>query len=138
MKCKDCEYFHIIQEPLRGTGGLVDMGKVECKKYNKVIDFANNGKLNKLECMDADFISQEDIDTAINMEFDYITKYDKYVTPVYTDSAMIKILKQVRSDILAFKEDAEIRYGHQLGFDKIYAYERCLNVIDTKIKELEV
>lgn len=46
------------------------------------------------------------------------------------------ILREIRQEIVGFRDDAEIRYGHQLGFDKIYAYERCIDLIDGKIKEL--
>lgn len=46
------------------------------------------------------------------------------------------VLRELRQEIVGFRDDAEIRYGHQLGFDKIYAYERCIDLIDTKIKEL--
>ena len=48
----------------------------------------------------------------------------------------IEILQEIRQEIVGFRDDAEIRYGHQLGFDKIYAYERCIDLIDVKIKEL--
>lgn len=50
MKCKDCEYFHIRQEPLRTPGTLWDLGLAECQKYDLVIDFADHGKLDKMEC----------------------------------------------------------------------------------------
>lgn len=46
------------------------------------------------------------------------------------------ILREIRQEIVGFRDDAEIRLGHQLGFDKIYAYERCIDLIDGKIKEL--
>ena len=46
------------------------------------------------------------------------------------------VLREIRQEIAEFRNDAEIRYGHQLGFDKIYAYERCIDLIDSKIKEL--
>ena len=45
------------------------------------------------------------------------------------------VLREIRQEIVGFRDDAEIRYGHQLGFDKIYAYERCIDLIDGKIKE---
>lgn len=46
------------------------------------------------------------------------------------------VLREIRQEIAGFRDDAEIRYDHQLGFDKIYAYERCIDLIDSKIKEL--
>ena len=50
MKCKDCEHFHVRQEPLRTPGKLWDLGLAECQKYNLVVDFADHSKLDKLEC----------------------------------------------------------------------------------------
>lgn len=49
MKCKDCEHFHIRQEPLPNHH---DAGLAECKKYNLVTEFYNHGKLNRLTCDD--------------------------------------------------------------------------------------
>ena len=49
MKCKDCEYFHIRQEPLPNH---YDTGLAERRKYNLVTEFFNHGKLNRLECVD--------------------------------------------------------------------------------------
>ena len=52
------------------------------------------------------------------------------------ENVPIELLQEIRQEIAGFRDDAEIRYGHQLGFDKIYAYERCIDLIDGKIKEL--
>ena len=49
MKCKDCENFHIRQEPLPHH---YDTGLAECKKHHLVIDFYNHGKINRLECVE--------------------------------------------------------------------------------------
>lgn len=49
--CKDCEYFHIRQEPLKRH---FDAGVAECKKHNLVIDFFNYEKLNKLKCVEVE------------------------------------------------------------------------------------
>ena len=47
------------------------------------------------------------------------------------------VLQEIRQEIAGLRDDAESRYGHLLlGFDKIYAYERCIDLIDGKIKEL--
>ena len=54
MNCKDCEHFHIRQEPLRTPGKLWDMGLAECKKHNVVADFANETKLNRLKCVESE------------------------------------------------------------------------------------
>ena len=52
MNCEKCEHFHILQEPLRTTGGIYDLGKAECKKHNLVVDFLNHGKFKRLKCPD--------------------------------------------------------------------------------------
>jgi hypothetical protein len=52
MKCKDCPYFAITQDPIRTTGNLWDLGLAKCKKYNLVVDWANKSKLNALECVE--------------------------------------------------------------------------------------
>lgn len=49
MKCIECEFFHIRQEPLPNH---MDTGLAECRKHNLVTDFYNHGKLNKLECVE--------------------------------------------------------------------------------------
>jgi len=49
MKCVDCEYFHIRQEPLPHH---YDTGLAECRKYNLVTDFYNHGKFERLTCED--------------------------------------------------------------------------------------
>lgn len=49
MKCKDCEYFHIKQEPLPEH---YDHGLVECRKYSLVTTFYNHGELNRLVCVE--------------------------------------------------------------------------------------
>ena len=52
MKCRDCEHFKVLYEPIRTKGGYYDLGKAECKKHDMVVDFMNYGKLNKLECVE--------------------------------------------------------------------------------------
>lgn len=54
MKCKECEHFHIRQEPLGSLGDYYDLGLAECKKYNLVTDFLNHGKFNRLYCVEND------------------------------------------------------------------------------------
>lgn len=49
MKCIDCEYFHIRQEPLNNH---YDTGLAECRKHNLVVDFYNHRKLNQLTCVE--------------------------------------------------------------------------------------
>ena len=38
-------------------------------------------------------------------------------------------IDNIRTEIEQMKEKAEINYGHQLSFDKIYAYNKCLEII---------
>jgi len=49
MKCTDCEYFHIMYEPLPSH---YDTGAAECRKHDLITDFYNHEKLNKLECVE--------------------------------------------------------------------------------------
>lgn len=62
--------------------------------------------------------------------------YSQMISDSVKYAKMKEILQEIRQEIVGFRDDAEIRYGHQLGFDKIYAYERCIDLIDGKIKEL--
>ena len=52
MKCWDCDYFKIIQEPLRVGKDIYDLGRAECTNFDLVVDFINHGKLKRLECID--------------------------------------------------------------------------------------
>lgn len=52
MNCKDCEHFKIVMQPLRSGGDLWDLGQAKCNKYDLVVDFANQRKLNNLRCVD--------------------------------------------------------------------------------------
>ena len=48
MKCKDCQYFHIRQRPIKGF----DFGMAECRKHDLVVDFQTMNKCNMLECVE--------------------------------------------------------------------------------------
>ena len=63
MYCRDCNYFKIIQEPLRVFDGIYDAGVAECKLYNKQVDFLNKGKLKRLTC-----IKEEETGKAVTYE----------------------------------------------------------------------
>ena len=52
MMCWGCEYFKIIQEPLRVGKDIYDLGRAECTNFDLVVDFINHGKLKRLECID--------------------------------------------------------------------------------------
>lgn len=48
MLCKDCQYFKILQEPIRHFDG----GIAICEKYNLSVDFMNHGKFKWLSCVE--------------------------------------------------------------------------------------
>lgn len=52
MLCRECEYFHIRQEPIRCNGLLFDAGLAVCEKHNMSVNFINHGKFNRLKCVD--------------------------------------------------------------------------------------
>lgn len=49
MTCDKCKYFKIVQEPLRTTGTLWDMGRAVCNKHNLITDFADHRKFERLD-----------------------------------------------------------------------------------------
>lgn len=49
ISCSECIYFKITQEPLRGTGGLIDLGQARCEKHDLITDFAHKGKFKHLK-----------------------------------------------------------------------------------------
>lgn len=53
MKCMECPHFKINYEPIRADGGgYWDLGCATCEKHNLTVDFANHGKLKRLECVE--------------------------------------------------------------------------------------
>ena len=48
-----------------------------------------------------------------------------------------KQIEDIKAEIEQMKEKAEIDYGHQLGFDKIYTYNKCLEIINNYIRKEE-
>ena len=89
---------------------------------------------------------EDDIDTAINTEFDYITKYDKCVTPIYTDSAGIKILKQIKDEISEYGSiwvEYTIEDRTDKGIEQLVknvlrqARNSVLEIIDKHLEEFE-
>ena len=36
----------------------------------------------------------------------------------------------IKTEIEKLKDEAETIFGHELAFDKIYAYKRCLDILD--------
>ena len=50
MLCKDCEYFKILQEPIRGFDG----GIARCEKHNLSVEFLNHSKFEWLSCVEED------------------------------------------------------------------------------------
>lgn len=49
ISCSECKYFKVTQEPLRGTGGLIDLGQARCEKHDLITDFAHKGKFKHLK-----------------------------------------------------------------------------------------
>lgn len=47
--CKNCDYFRVISEPFG-----YEWGQARCDKYNRIVDFKNNGKINRLTCIAED------------------------------------------------------------------------------------
>ena len=47
-KCKDCEHFHIICQPMEHY----EAGQAECRKYNLITDFFSTQKINRLTCIE--------------------------------------------------------------------------------------
>ena len=54
MNCIDCPHFSIAYEPIKAEKGYWDLGRALCKKHDLVADFANHGKLKRLECVEVD------------------------------------------------------------------------------------
>ena len=50
MKCKDCQYFNVICQPM----GHYESGQARCLKHDLVVDFFSTQKLNKLTCVEED------------------------------------------------------------------------------------
>ena len=49
ISCSECKYFKVTQQPLRGTGGLIDLGQARCEKHDLITDFAHKGKFKHLK-----------------------------------------------------------------------------------------
>lgn len=49
ISCSECKYFKVTQEPLRGTGGLIDLGQARCEKHDLIKDFAHHGQFKNLK-----------------------------------------------------------------------------------------
>ena len=58
-KCKECPYFKILYMPLRG-GGTYDLGRATCEKHDLIVDFANMGKIEKLECAEGSLVCEKE------------------------------------------------------------------------------
>jgi hypothetical protein len=55
MNCKDCEHFHIRQDPIKAEGGgYWDFGLAECEKHDAVVSFGSMRQINKLTCIEED------------------------------------------------------------------------------------
>mgnify|MGYP003571332546 CR=1 FL=1 len=52
MNCIDCPHFKIAYWPIKADKGYWDLGRAVCEKHDLVTDFANRGKLKRLECVE--------------------------------------------------------------------------------------
>ena len=52
MKCMECPHFHIMYGPIRVERCTCDTGLAKCEKYDLVVDFLSERKLNRLTCVD--------------------------------------------------------------------------------------
>lgn len=48
LYCKDCAYFRIILEPIKG----VDFGHAVCTKHDLITDFLDHRKFKRLACVE--------------------------------------------------------------------------------------
>ena len=49
ISCSECRYFKVTQQPLRGMGGLIDLGQARCEKHDLIKDFAHHGQFKNLK-----------------------------------------------------------------------------------------
>ena len=49
ISCTECKYFKVTQEPLRGMGGLIDLGQARCEKHDLIKDFSHKGQFKYLK-----------------------------------------------------------------------------------------
>jgi hypothetical protein len=49
ISCTECKYFKVTQEPLRGTGGVIDLGQARCEKHDLIKDFTHKGQFKHLK-----------------------------------------------------------------------------------------
>lgn len=52
MQCTKCEYFKVVQNPLKGEKGLMDTGMARCTKHDLVVDFVSTQHINRLTCVE--------------------------------------------------------------------------------------
>ena len=53
MKCWECKHFEIQYKPIgKISTGIWDFGRAKCTKYDLIVDFPDNRKLKKLECIE--------------------------------------------------------------------------------------
>ena len=53
MKCWECKHFKIQYKPIgKINTGIWDFGQAKCTKHDLIVDFPDNRKLKKLECIE--------------------------------------------------------------------------------------
>lgn len=57
MLCKNCDYFHVVQEPWKD----MDFGMARCDRYDLIVEFLSYKKFEWLSCVD-DEVKKNDRD----------------------------------------------------------------------------
>ena len=57
----------------------------------------------------------------------------EYIIKKNPDLIDRKVIEDIKAEIEQAKEQAEIQFGHPLGFDKISTYDKCLDIISKHI-----
>lgn len=73
-------------------------------------------------------------------ELEYLGEHeviDTYTFSVAKGIPFDSVIEDIKAGIRQRIDYAETQYGHQLGFDKIYAYTTCLEIIDRHISGKE-
>ena len=93
-----------------------------------------------MKLIDADELSKEMYHEAFETETD-MQRWDsgcwiryKMFENKIADAPTVCDIDAIREEIEAKKEQAEILYGHALGFDTINTYNKVLQIIDKHIK----
>lgn len=79
-------------------------------------------------------------EVGVNVNKDELIKALQYERNQYTkgyEDGKNEVLDKIRDEIEHKREEAYKMFGHELGFDKIAAYDKCLDIIDKYKAESE-